>query len=309
MGRSLTSFVAASLVAAGLAGAMAPVSAFASDIKAIVNGTPVTTYDIQRRAAFLKLQHRPGGTEAAATDMVDQALRMQEVARLSITIGDAQVDDAYARFAKNNKMAPGQLDAVLEKAGVGKAHFKEYIRAQMSWNQALSARFNSKSTRPSQRDAVQQMLKEKGSKPSATEYMLQQVIFVVPTSERTSLLGRRRQEAESMRQRFKGCDTTRQFAKGLVDVTVRDLGRTLEPALPADWAEAIKAAGSGAATPVRETPRGVEFIGVCNTREVSDDRVAQMLVQTDSAANKGKSEELSAQYTDELRKRAKIVRR
>lgn len=307
MRRVLTS-LAVLLLLAGAAAAPAP--AGASDIRFVVNGAPVTSYDIQRRAAFLKLQHRGGDVnKTAATEMVDQALRSAEVKRLNISIADQTVDDAYARFAKSNKMTLAQLDGLLDKAGVTKSHFKEYIRAQMGWNQALSARFNFKSGRLSQRDAVQQMFKEKGAKPSAIEYMLQQVIFVVPAAERGASMGKRRAEAESMRQRFSSCEKTRQFAKGLIDVTVRDLGRTLEPALPKDWAEAVKAARSGGATPVRDTERGVEFIGICSTREVSDDRVSQMLAQTDAAATKGKGEELSTQYVAELRKRAKIVER
>ena len=34
----------------------------ASEIKYIVNNTPITTYDIQKRAAFLKLQHKAGAS-------------------------------------------------------------------------------------------------------------------------------------------------------------------------------------------------------------------------------------------------------
>ena len=54
--------------------------------------------------------------------------------------------------------------------------------------------------------------------------MLQQVIFVVPAEERGNI-GKRKREAEAMRARFTGCERTREFAKGLIDVTVRDLGR------------------------------------------------------------------------------------
>src|SRR5690606_38648170 len=89
--------------------------------------------------------------------------------------------------------------------------------------------------RVSEQDAVQRMLQDGGDKPSATEYMLQQVIFVIPAAERGSKLGTRKREAEAMRQRFNGCATTKEFAKGLIDVTVRDLGRVLEPELPPDW--------------------------------------------------------------------------
>lgn len=310
MKHALASACLSFLLAAGsLAGAMA-VPAVASDIKFIVNGMPVTSYDIQRRAAFLRLQHKKGDlNKLAGEEMVNQALRGQEAKRLNINITAQAVDAAFDRFAKSNKMTAAQMSTLLDKAGVSAQHFKEYIRAQMSWNQAVSARYAAKNKQPSQRDAVQQMFKQGGAKPSATEYMLQQVIFVVPPADRAARLGQRKAQAESMRQRFTGCETTRQFAKGLIDVTVRDLGRTLAPALPPQWADAVKATKPGAATPVKETERGVEFIGVCSAREVSDDRVAQVLAQSQNAQGDKKSDELSEQYLSDLRKRAQITAR
>jgi peptidyl-prolyl cis-trans isomerase SurA len=281
--------------------------AFASEIKYVVNDIPVTTGDIAHRAAFLKLQRKKGD---AGQEMIDQTLRMAEAKRLGIRISDAQVEAAYQRFASSNKMQLSQLDGVMEKSGVTKSHFKEFIRAQMAWNQALSARYRSGdgTGAVSEQDLVRKMLEKGGSKPSATEYMLQQVIFVVPAAERSATLGKRKREADAMRARFNGCNTTREFAKGLIDVTVRDLGRVLAPQLPQDWAEQIKATKVGGATVTRETERGVEFIGICSSREVSDDKVAQMVFQGESSGDKN-ADELSKKYVDELKAKARIVKR
>lgn len=283
---------------------IASTPASATEIKYVVNDAPITSYDIQRRAAFIKLQRGKG---SASEQMIEQTLRNQEVKRLNIRISDEQVNEAYNRFASGNKLQAKQLDSILDQAGVTKQHFKEFIRAQMSWSQALNARARGGGKRITEQEAVRKMLQKGGAKPSATEYMLQQVIFVVPPSEKGSL-GRRKQEADAMRQRFKGCDTTRQFAKGLLDVTVRDLGRVLAPELPSDWADAIKATAAGAATPTKQTERGVEFIGVCSSREVSDDRVAQLVLNGEGQSDKN-AEEVSKTYTEELRKKARIIER
>lgn len=306
------------LTSAGLAVAiaaspivMAPLStaASASEIKIIVNKSPITSYDIQRRAAFLKLQRHGGNVQAEAEkQMIDQTLRLAEARRLSINVTDDQVAAAYANFAKSNNMTVKQLDGVMSQTGVTKSHFKEFIRTQMSWSQALSRRGRSGSNRMTEQDVVRRMLQQGGEKPSATEYMLQQVIFVVPKSERGKMAQRKR-EAESMRARFNGCNTTREFAKGLIDVTVKDLGRRLAPELPPDWADQIKATKVGGATPVRETPTGVEFIGICSSREVSDDRVARLTFQSEGAGDDKSSEELAKTYMKELHDRATIVRR
>lgn len=308
-------FVCAALATAVAVGAVplaavtaAPVAA--SEIKYIVNGTPVTSYDIQRRAAFLRLQRKKADTKHAADEMIEQALKMSEAKRIGVRIGDRQVDDAYNRFAQSNRMQVKQLDGVMAQSGVTKAHFKDYIRAQMSWGQVLSARARSIPGRGglTEQQAARRMLEQGGQKPTATEYMLQQVIFVVPQSARGSL-GKRKQEAEAMRSRFRDCSTTREFAKGLLDVTVKDLGRVLAPQLPPEWADQIKKTQAGHATAVRQTDRGVEFIGVCSSREVSDDRVAQLVFNSEAQGSDAQTDEASAKLLDEIRKRATIVQR
>lgn len=318
MKKTLISAGLASLLAfAQIGGGAWTVPAHASDIRYVVNNVPVTSYDIQRRAAFLRLQKRKGDlNKMAADEMINQALRNAEAKRLGVRISDQAVDEAYARFVKSNRLTPAQMDQILQQSGVTKSHFKEFIRAQMSWGQAMNIRTRATSGGSgaggalSERDMVRKMLEKGGGKPTATEYMLQLVIFVVPASERAATIGKRKREAEAMRSRFSGCGKTKEFAKGLLDVTVRDLGRMLALELPPEWAEQVKNTKAGGATGIRETDRGVEFVGVCSTREVSDDKVAKMMFQSEEAgANDGDSEALSKKYTDELRAKANIVER
>ena len=281
--------------------------AFANTIAYVVNDVPITSADIKHRAAFLRLQRRKGD---AANEMIEQTLRLGEAKRLGIRISDSQVNAAYARFASSNKMKVKQLDGVMAQSGVTKQHFKEFIRAQMVWNQALGARYRAEQggSGTSEQEMVRRMLEKGGSKPSATEYMLQQVIFVVPAAERKSTMAKRKREAEAMRARFNGCENTHQFAKGLLDVTVRDLGRVLAPQLPPEWADQIKKTKTGGATTIRETERGVEFIGICSSREVSDDKVAQMVFQAEGKTD-DKADALSEKYLGELKAKARIVKR
>lgn len=287
----------------------APAAAQASEIRYIVNNVPITSYDIQRRAAFLRLQNKRGNLQQlAAEEMVDQTVRNAEASRLNIRVSDDQVADAYQRFARSNNMSTAQMDQVMNQSGVTKAHFREFIRSQMSWSQVMS-RQNRAGGPMSEQDVVRRMLAQGGSKPRATEYMLQQVIFVVPAGERGARLGARKREADALRQRFRSCDTTREFARGLIDVTVRDLGRVLEPELPPDWEKQVKATSVGSATAVRETERGVEFIGICSAREVSDDRVAQMVFGMEASGNDAGMDDASKKLTGELRARSQIVKR
>jgi peptidyl-prolyl cis-trans isomerase SurA len=305
----------AALIAALTAGAMAltslpPALAAGGDIKVIVNKVPITALDISRRVAFLKLQRKKGNLQSIATEeMIDEQLKRAEMRRVGISVPDKQVEEAYLRFASGNKLKPAQLDQILNQSGVTPKHFKDYIRMQISWGQTVSSRYRATTGRVSEQEAVRKMMeKGGGTKPSATEYLLQQVIFVVPAAKRGAILGSRKREAESMRARYNGCEGTVAFAKGLKDVTVRNLGRVLAPELPPDWAEFIKKTSEGNATPVRETDRGIEFIGICRAREVSDDKVSQLLFQSEGGAEKQASE-LDKKYVQELREKAQIVKR
>lgn len=301
-----TALMATLAVVTALAIVSAPASA--AEVAYIVNKQPITSYDIQRRAAMLRLMQRGGNVrQIAADEMIEQVLREQEVKRLGINISNQQVDQAYERFAQSNNMGVRQMNGILGQAGVTKEHFRAFIRAQMGWSQAVSRRRTSQGQNI--KDAVRSMMKD-GQKPSTTEYILQQVILVVPERERSRILGRRKSEAQKLRSQMTGCDTSRAVAKTMIDVTVRDLGRVLEPELPPDWEKSVKATSAGGATSAQTTERGVEFLLVCSTRQASDDQVAQLLYQKEQAeSSNGQQDDLSKTYTAELRERAQIIQR
>ncbi|PRD45908.1 molecular chaperone SurA [Phyllobacterium phragmitis] len=287
--------------------------AAANEIKVLVGSNPITSYDIQRRAAFLKLQRKKGNlTQIAQRELTDDMLKRMEMKRRNISISDAEIDKAFAGFASRNKLTPAQLSEVLNKAGVTPEHFKTFIMVQMGWNRVLSTRMR-ETGMISEQEAVERMRQQGGTKPSATEYLLQQVIFVIPADKRSAIIGKRRQEANAFRSRFQNCKTTRQLAKGIIDVTVRDLPRVIEPRLPGDWADDVKKTSVGQTTPVHDTEKGVEFLAVCSTRQVSDDRVAQLVFSMEDAEKKQggeqKAEKVSDDYLKELREKTRIVNR
>lgn len=282
-------------------------SADASEIKYIVNGTPITSFDIQKRAAFLsKVQQR--SAKPAADEMIDQVLYGQEMKRLNITVADAEVNQAYSNLASSNGMTLKQLTSALASVGTSGDHVKDFIRTQIGWGRVLTAR--AQATGVNEKDAVRRMLKS-AQKPSTTEYVLYQAIFVIPARERSKLLAKRKREAQQIRDQFGDCETLRNHqVKGMIDVTVRPLGRILEPELPPDWADLIKAAKPAGATKVRETPRGIEFIAICSSRTASDDKVAQLVFQMENASSGNSSlEELGKTYTQELRAKSQILKR
>lgn len=291
---------------AGMSLPVAP--ATASEIKIVVNDQAVTSYDIARRVAFLKLQRRKGNlNKEAADELIDEALKRGAVQQAGYRIPDSQVDAAFSNFAKSNKMSPSKMTSILNQSGVTAHHFKEFIRLQIGWGQLIQAQSRSSQGLMNEQEAAAKMLEQGGKKPTSTEYTLQQVIFVVPSDKRGSQLARRRQEANNMRGRVNGCEGTYDLAKQLRDVTVRDLGRVLELRLPNEWAKDVKGLNAGQTTRVHDTERGAEFIIVCSARSVNDDRVAQLEFSTEQVESG--NNEMGKKLLEQLRKNARIERR
>ncbi|MGY5795426.1 peptidylprolyl isomerase len=286
-------------------------SAFAaSEVRVVVNGTAITSGDIAKRQAFLRLQHQKADAKAAEEQLIEQTLKQQEISRVRMSVSKDDVNASFARFASGNKLTTDQMTQILERAGVGVDHFKAFIAVQMSWPRLVNARYGS-SNRMSNSDLVARMMENK-QKPETTEYILQQMIFVVPANKK-GIVGKRKSEAEASRAKYPGCDQAKVFAATMLDVSVRDLGRVLAPELPAEWKPLVEQA-KGNTTATRVTDRGVEYIAICSQRQVSDDQAAEMVFRQEDLdkAKAGKNappENPNAQKCmEELRKKAQIMR-
>lgn len=281
----------------------------ASEIAAVVNKVPITSNDVARRAAFLRLQRAKGDLKKLAREqMVDEVLKREEVARVKMSVSTDDVDRSFARFAASNKMSPQQMGQVLNQAGVGVDHFKAYIAVQMSWPRVVNARFaGGRNGRMSNEDLVKRMAESGGQKPVTTEYFLQQIIFVVPEAKRKSILNKRMAEAKASRSKFPGCDESKTFAATMLDVSVKSLGRVMLPELPEDWKPFVEKASGGTTEP-RLTERGVEFLAICDQRQVSDDVAAEVVFRAEDLGKAQKTGEdpNDKKYVDELRAKAQI---
>ncbi|WP_442202257.1 peptidylprolyl isomerase [Rhizobium sp. RAF56] len=292
-----------------LAAVAAPLgsAAFASEVKVVVNSVAITNDDIAKRVNFLRLQHQKGDLSTMAREqLIDETLKRQEISRLRMSVSTEDVDASFARFATSNKMTVPQLTEILSKAGVTADHFKSYIAVSMSWPRVVNARYGS-SGKMSNDELIARL--ENKEKPVTTEYVLKQMIFVIPAAKKGAITGKRQAEAEASRAKFPGCEQAKAFAATMHDVSVRDLGRVLAPELPEDWKPLIeKATGNTTATHV--TDRGVEYVAICSQRQVNDDVAAEAVFR---AEDLGKGDQKvnanDKKYVDELRSKAQILNR
>lgn len=281
----------------------------ASQIKIVVNKQAITSTDIKRRAALLRLQGQKGKlTSKAQEQLIEEALQLQEMQNRRTVPSNLEVDAAFANFARGNNLSIKQMSRVLGQAGVTAKHFKGFISIQIGWQRLVAARYG-RSGKMSTQDLVSKMLERGDDKPTTTEYILQQVIFVVPSKKRSkSALNRRNTEAKRFRSNIDSCETTKQRAVGLKDITVRNLGRFLKPELPPEWAPLISKTAVNKPTSTRFTDKGVEFLVICKSRSVSDDVAAEMVFRLEQQKS-GEADANSKKYIKELRRKAVIAKR
>ncbi|MEZ5801178.1 MAG: hypothetical protein R3D29_12830 [Nitratireductor sp.] len=116
--------------------------------------------------------------------MIDEKLKLQEASKRGLVASDAQVNAAFANFAQNNRSTPAKISSDLDRIGIGAQHFKEFIRAQISWSRTFSSKLQSGSRVEQQSGAIFDLRKSGSSKPQTTEYQLKEIIFVVPEDKR-----------------------------------------------------------------------------------------------------------------------------
>lgn len=309
--RSLT-LGAASLLLAAFAVPQTFVPAHAEQIAATVGTVVVTSNDVAKRVAFMRLRGEKGNLQSKAKEeLVNEVLMRQEIIRTGTSVSTEDVDAAYERFAKNNKMSVAQLGDILKRAGVTTEHFKAYIGVSMSWPRTVGARFGGGGQRMSNDQFVARLKENNGQKPTVTEYMVQQVIFVIPEKKRNSIAGKRRAEAEASRKSYPGCKQAKVFAAGYKDVSIREVGRILEAQMTPEMKKELSPLSEGQTTKVNMGPFGAEYYAICKKRVVSDDMAAQMTYQAEDL-DKAKAEGENPQakkYLEELRKQTNVTMR
>ncbi len=295
---SRTLIALAAIVAGGSVAALAD-----SAIKVVVNDQAITSFDISQRLKLMQIGHEKGGEKAAIDNLIDEVLEVAEAKAHGIIVDPKRVDGAYAQIAGNMKMGPSQLDKALASAGIVPDTLKRRIGAQMVWSQMVAARARFKVTVKAS-DVTAALFAEKPDKLEATQFTLQQIIFVVPKGSSAAYTQQRRREAEAFRGRFAGCDKAMDQAKGLRDVTVRSLGRRLSSELTGKDGEDVQRTPVGKASSPHVIDSGIELIAVCDAKKVAGDSGARAQIEDKLLLEKGK--EVGKDYVKELRDKAII---
>lgn len=308
----LKTLLAAAAVAVLALGAPAmPALAQSSSIKVVVNDDAVTSMDVSNRARLLQIANKlapAAAQKAALEELVNDTLRLQEAKRRGVVIPEGMVDQAISEIAGRSKMNPSQFAQALRGAGVDIRTLKDRIRVQMAWGRVVRAKVQ-QSVRQEQDDLIAQMRRQEKSASdlSAEDYVLQRIVFTLPSKAGAADVDRRRKEAENLRARFKGCDSGIALAKQLREVAVLNVGRKLASEVPAGFRDMLKETPEGGLTKPSVADNGIEMFAVCQKIQVQGESAVTAGLDAETLNEQGKK--VSEQLTQELRQKANITYR
>jgi peptidyl-prolyl cis-trans isomerase SurA len=295
------------LLAAAAFGLCLAGPAHAQQIAAIVNGDPVTVFDIEQRSKLTQITTQKTPTrQEVLEELIEEKLKLQLLRRYNIDGIDREVDNAYNNMARRARLSPTQLTDQLAKAGVAPGTLKSRIKAELTWSQVIRGKFQS-SFQFSEKDILAKI--ESGSpdaKPQVGyDYTLRPILFVVPRNSPDSVREARRKEAEELRARFDGCDQGVRIARGLRHVAVRTPTTRSSADLSQALRDILDKTEVGKLTPPEITVQGVEVYALCR-KEVSsaENTPEKRKVREDLMAEQFQTN--SKRFMKELRSQAMI---
>lgn len=287
--------------------------AAAQNVVVMVNGTPITSYDIEQRARLQQLvSHKSADRNTILEELIDEHLKIQAGSRYKVGIDDGDVNSSYRDMASRMNLSPDQLTATLGRGGVSDRTLKSKIRADLVWQQIVRGKFQSSFQFRDKDIIAAAESKRKDDQPIAAkisgyEYVLRPILFVVPQGASASVVEAKRRQAEALRARFEDCERGLPLARQLRNVAVRSQILKNSTELPDPLREMLDRTGVGKLTGPETTPNGIQMFAVCARHEVKLDDPALKKVRQEMFVET--FEERSKQFLKELRSQAMIERK
>lgn len=297
--RSL-SFVAA-LLFAGFALPPAISPAQAQSVVALVNGSPVTSFDIEQRVRIAALtERRRLDRKSALRELVDDKVKLIEARRVGYRVTDDGVETEFLKMAKGNGQSEREFSENLKKAGIQPNALRDKIRSDLAWVVLLrdQVRRGSQVTNSELESAIEEKQRTAGT---IIEYTMRPVVFIVP---RGSSAGARQAAANAARAQFDSCETGFDALRQMKDVAVRSMVVRTSDALSKPLLAVLDKTPVGKLTPASVTGQGIEMVAVCGKRERKNTSAGRAEVAVDLSEKKITAN--AKNYIEELRKKVDI---
>src|SRR6185312_11918368 len=190
---------------------------YAQSVAVMVNGEPITNYDIDQRGKldFLSSHKKPSRKEVI-DELIDQKVKIREAKQFGVDPTGSDVDASFAQMSARMRMTPDQLSKTLEKQGIRPETLKERIKSEMVWTSLIRGRYK-ESLQVGEKDvaAAIQVNGDEKQQTEAFEYKMQPIVLIVPRGSAPAAIEARQKEAEALRTRVQTCDEANAYFKSM----------------------------------------------------------------------------------------------
>ena len=273
----------------------------------MVNGDPITSYDIEQRSKLNVLStHKPADRQQVINDLVDEKLKIKEAKKFGVDPTSTDIDQAYASMSSRMRITPEQLTKSLESQGIRPDTLKERIKADMVWTSLVRGRFK-ESLQVGEKEVVA-AVREGGSdekeQADAFEYKMQPIVLLVPKGSAPAAFETRQKEAEALRARVQSCAEANAFFKAMPNAAIRDIVSKTSADIPPVLREVLDKTPIGHLTAPEVTKQGVEMVVLCGRNPTTVDSPKKKEIREKMYADKYETK--SKAYLQEIRKAAMI---
>ncbi len=302
--RHLRALVVGSVTAIVLAACITP--AHAQTVAVMVNGDPITDFDIEQRSKLSFLTaHKAANRQDVINELIDEKVKIKEAKKYGVDPTGSDIDQAYAGMSSRMRISPEQLTKSLEVQGIRPDTLKARMKADMVWTSLVRGRYKER-LQVGEKDVAAAVKAEGGDEQQAEafEYRMQPVVLIVPHGSAQAALQARQKEAETLRARVQTCEEANNYFKSMQNAAIRESVIKTSADIPPVLRKVLDDTPIGHLTPPEVTKQGIEMVALCARKPTTIDTPKKKEVRDKMYAEK--YEATSKSYLQEIRRAAMI---
>jgi peptidyl-prolyl cis-trans isomerase SurA len=284
-------------------------NAHPQNVLVFVNGEPVTAIDVDQRSKLLQITGQKGvSRQDVLQQLIDEKLKLAEAKRWGLSVEDKDVESSFSNMAGRMRLSGEQLTQSLAKSGINASTLKGRIRAELTWQQLVRSRYQSR-LQLSDKEVISALPDDQKDEAAdaSFDYVMRPILFLVPPGSPVAVYESRRRDAEALRGRFRNCQEGLPMARSMRDVAVRDQVVRTSADLPAELRKIVDSIPVGQLTAPEPTRHGIELFAICSKSPSKSDSPGKRQAR-DTLYSK-RFEQESDRYLKQLRRAALIERR
>ncbi len=195
----------------------------AQSVAVMVNGEPITNFDIEQRTKLNALSGaKTNSRQDVIEELISEKVKIKEGKKYSVDPGASEVDGAFQNMSSRMRLTPDQLVQSLASKGIRPDTLKSRLKADMVWNAIVRGRFK-QSLQVGEKEVDAAVQGAGGdAMTEAFEYQMRPVVLVVPRGAASGMMEARHKEAEGLRERIQSCEDANRTFKSMQNATIRD---------------------------------------------------------------------------------------